>query len=321
MSELSEQINKDLLQLSDDVSSLDSDAANIVKDYETLKNVDKKKPENELKKVKTLTSLTSKVASVSSKVVNVSNKVVEIPTKYPEYAKDSLVKYILQRLEVINLKIKKISLRIKRSMLIMQRDVYKRSVSKLESENTATMATQVIAALQVLAKIVEVILLVIESVLSSIPPLFGIKGKGMLLFATPKSVYNINIEPQNTMQDICNKLSPEIEASIAEATSTVSISNKVKKKAKIAEAAANGMNLITGGGTSAIKNMAASAGLQSFTAAQLYKPALAIIASCLSPEALPKYEKLSPTNLSFMAWLLSSFELAMQKSFGIPGWP
>ena len=39
------------------------------------------------------------------------------------------------------------------------------------------------------------------------------------------------------------------------------------------------------------------------------------------PDPLPKYEKLLPINLGYLAWLIIGFCPAGKKSFGIPGFP
>ena len=41
-----------------------------------------------------------------------------------------------------------------------------------------------------------------------------------------------------------------------------------------------------------------------------------IVSSIPVPQALPKFEKLSLTNLGFLAWLITGFEPAGLKSFG-----
>ena len=39
------------------------------------------------------------------------------------------------------------------------------------------------------------------------------------------------------------------------------------------------------------------------------------------PDPLPKYEKLLPINLGYLAWLIIGFCPAGKKAFGIPGFP
>ena len=46
-----------------------------------------------------------------------------------------------------------------------------------------------------------------------------------------------------------------------------------------------------------------------------------ILSLYLVSEPLPKYERISLTNLGYMYWLIMGFEPAMKKCFGFPGYP
>lgn len=239
------------------------------------------------------------------------------------------VKKIIKKLKMCLLFVKKSILQGKLYMLkITKRILTHCSNGKVTNSNSSGKALQgLLATIQVIGKIIEVIIKVIESLLSSLVG-FTLDGGCMGFFITPKSVTtglmppsNGTMKPMNTNQDIYSNIADALITPIEEGFRQAAIIATTGKSAAMgAEIATNTAAIV---GTDDIIDIPDSnVKLEKSFDLSLLKAAIVLLLSLLfTPEALPKYERLHPGNLGFMAWLLTSFEPTMKKCFGLPGFP
>ena len=173
-------------------------------------------------------------------------------------------------------------------------------------------------------KVIDVILKFVDGLLSSIIG-FTLDGGIMGFFPTPKSMisgfFPVEMKPKNANQDIYSNIADVLISPIEEGFRQASIlAVQMKSKAMEAEIEANKQLLTSTNEIIDIPDSQIS--LEESYDLSKVKAAIALLLSTLiTPEPLPKYERLHPGNLGYMAWLLTSFEPSMKKCFGIPSFP
>ena len=265
--------------------------------------------------------------------LNIIEQGVEYSTKWLAEKLSNLtvnskwVKKIIKKTKIVIIHVKKALLYAKLWTLKQTKKVLSFAANNKVTSALQTAYVAVINFILSMNKVIEVILKMIESLLSSLIG-FTLDGGCMGFFTTPKSIVsgffppsNGTMKPMNANQDIYSNITDAIITPIEEGFRQASLlATQIKAKEMEAEIAKNTATIV---GTDDIIDIPDSTIKleKTFDSAAL-KAAITVVLSLLfTPEPLPKYERLHPGNLGFMAWLLTSFEPTMKKCFGLPGFP
>jgi hypothetical protein len=147
--------------------------------------------------------------------------------------------------------------------------------------------------------------------------IMNVNGSGMAFFLTPKSIVKTDISILNPNQATTNFIPPGIDETITQAEQTVRKANGATKLAKIASMGAAGQSSAGSGEF----NPGSFGSLPKFDTAAVRNAVNMILQAIVCAEAVPRYEKLSVSNIRFLTFLVTGFEPAGKKTFGIPGYP
>lgn len=237
------------------------------------------------------------------------------------------VKKIIKKLKLITLFVKKSLLQGKLYMLKLLKKILVFASNNKVTNALSTAYSAVISFIQTNSKIIDIVIQVIENLLNSLIGL-SLDGGLMGFFITPKSVLagiampdpNLTMTPANGNKDIYSNIADAIINPIEEGFRQASIvATSGKNSAMVAEISKNTALLIV---DDIIDIPDSTVSLEeSFNLSALKAAIVGVLTVLFTPEALPKYERLHPGNLGFMAWLLTAFEPTMKKCFGLPGYP
>lgn len=236
----------------------------------------------------------------------------------PEVANTPAGQIVLKSVEKLILKIKRIVLKIKLKIAQWGKKMLLSRINGNGSTMLDPISITVIALFTALGTAINAVILTIDILMKliTVTPIAVMAG-GMSFFLTPKSFKKTDINVLNPNQMIGDRFPDAIKRIIHEAGKVVAIANKVIKLAAIAAGAAAGAIAIMGK-TNDFQFGICKA-MERLDPGKVYK-AIEIIKDLIPiPLGLPRYEKLKFTNLGFMAFLLTGFELAAHQSFGIPG--
>jgi hypothetical protein len=178
-----------------------------------------------------------------------------------------------------------------------------------------TMVTTVSSA----AQTVNTIMTVISSIVSMINSvtIMNVNGAGMAFFPTPKSITKTDINVLNARQSTTNIIPEAVDKAISQAEQKIRESNGKLKQTKVAAMAAKGSSSAASG-----KFDPGSFGsLPKFDPSIIRTAVKMLLQALTDAEAVPRYEKLSIANVRFLFFLVTGFEPAGKKTFGIPGFP
>lgn len=227
--------------------------------------------------------------------------------------------YLIKELTLLGLKVKKLVLCIRKRISELLRKLLKAILSGKAAGVFAAMYMAIMAEMQIIGALIAAALGAIESLLNLIPGPIAVKPSAMALFPTPKSWRKVDIIAINTNKSICDRLPDPIKVAIREAVKITDKLNVPIKLAIVAACAASGMAQVKS--KSRDLKILGCKRLNLLDPMKIIKAIELLVCFLPIPQALPKYEKLIIINLGYLAWLLTSFELAGKKSFGIPGMP
>jgi hypothetical protein len=137
----------------------------------------------------------------------------------------------------------------------------------------------------------------------------------MTFFFTPKSMNMTKITVLNPNSAIGDRYPQPVYITLFNIRKSVDVANAaIKKAALVAGAAAGAVSIMSDNPRFGISNK-----LSRINPGKLQKAVDLAEDLIPIPLGLPRYEKLKFTNLGFLAFLITGFELAAHKSFGIPG--
>jgi hypothetical protein len=166
----------------------------------------------------------------------------------------------------------------------------------------------------VLATIVGVILNVINSIV-----ILNVDATGCAFGPTPKSFMTTSkMTVANSKQSTTAPIPEPIDTLITEAERGYEKAKGEIKKAQVLAMASAGASSIAGGG---VFDPGSFPSLPKLDGTAIRQAISLLLATIFEAEALPRYEKLTPTNIRFLTFLITGFEPAAQKTFGIPGFP
>ena len=223
---------------------------------------------------------------------------------------------ILKRLQVCLLYVKRIVLKIKIKVAEFTKKMVETMINGNGSSVPDPISIAVNAVFSALGLIVNALLMVIEAFLKaiSIGPI-GLDGQSLIFFPTPKSLSKTKAPAYNPNSAVGDRLPNVIKMTLHEIEKSVEKINNAIKIAAIATGATMGAAAIM----MKNPNFGISKSLGKVRPGDLQKKIEKVLDFLPIPIGMPKYEKLKFTNIGFLTYLVTGFEPAAHKSFGIPG--
>ena len=234
---------------------------------------------------------------------------------------DNMSKWLLCRVQILTLKLKKLSIRVK----ILIAKGFKEIIKGLSSIKGSWLETSLNATIQGLFTVVKTISIsisaicqVIDTFLKGMPNLMSVEAEQICFFATKKSLTKTPCILLNTNKSCVDRISNTVKNAI----NALELGEKyafktLKQSAIIAGAAAGAASVFTD--FEIPENICKM--IKDFDNTTVIKKINKILADLLDSYPLPKYEELTPKTLGYLNWLMTGFIPAGHKSFGIPGYP
>ena len=242
-----------------------------------------------------------------------------------EYNINAAVEYIIKKIQILALKIKRLLAELSIKIAKMMRSLLIGLDNKCGSGITATINSAIVAIMTVfkaLAIAVNAVMMAVKFILDMMPPMISVGAESMCFFLTPKSAMlgltKVEMTCANPNKSICNRLPTVIKQSISAIEEEINIANNAIRIAMIATGAAFGL-------TCAFTQFnipdTLCKVLKVINPKNIIKAIDLLLSLLPIPDPLPKYEKLLPINLGYLAWLIIGFCPAGKKAFGFPGYP
>ena len=242
-----------------------------------------------------------------------------------EYNINAAVEYIMKKIQILALKIKRLLVELSIKIAKMMRNLLICLDNKCGSEITATLNSAIVAIMAVfkaLAIAVNAVMMAVKFILDMMPPMISVSAESMCFFLTPKSAMlglsKVEMTCANPNKSICNRLPTVIKQSISAIEEEINIANNAIRIAMIATGAASGLACAF---TQFNIPDTLCKVLKVINPKNIIKAIDLLLSLLPIPDPLPKYEKLLPINLGFLAWLIIGFCPAGKKAFGFPGYP
>lgn len=242
-----------------------------------------------------------------------------------EYNINAAVEYIMKKIQILALKIKRLLVELSIKIAKMMRSLLIGLDNKCGSGITSTINSTIVAIMAVfkaLAIAVNAVMMAVKFILDMMPPMISVGAETMCFFLTPKSAMlgltKVEMTCANPNKSICNRLPTVIKQSISAIEEEINIANNAIRIAMIATGAAYGLACAF----TQFNIPDTLCKVLKVINPQTIIKAIDLLLSLLPiPDPLPKYEKLLPINLGYLAWLIIGFCPAGKKAFGFPGYP
>ena len=242
-----------------------------------------------------------------------------------EYNINATVEYIMKKIQILALKIKRLLVELSIKIAKMMRSLLIGLDNKCGSGITATINSTIVAIMAVfkaLAIAINAVMMAVKFILDMMPPMISVGAETMCFFLTPKSAMlgltKVEMTCANPNKSICNRLPTVIKQSISAIEEEINIANNAIRIAMIATGAAYGLACAF----TQFNIPDTLCKVLKVINPQTIIKAIDLLLSLLPiPDPLPKYEKLLPINLGYLAWLIIGFCPAGKKAFGFPGYP
>lgn len=242
-----------------------------------------------------------------------------------EYNINAAVEYIMKKIQILALKIKRLLVELSIKIAKMMRSLLIGLDNKCGSGITATINSAIVAIMVVfkaLAIAVNAVMMAVKFILDMMPPMISVGAETMCFFLTPKSAMlglsKVEMTCANPNKSICNRLPTVIKQSISAIEEEINIANNAIRIAMIATGAAYGLACAF---TQFNIPDTLCKVLKVINPQNIIKAIDLLLSLLPIPDPLPKYEKLLPINLGYLAWLIIGFCPAGKKAFGFPGYP
>lgn len=223
---------------------------------------------------------------------------------------------VLKRLQLCLLRAKRLVVKIKLKIAEITKKLLIAMISGKGSSIPNPVIEAINAVFMALGTAINVVLQLIETFMSAVSagPL-GVNPQGMTFFFTPKSMNMTKITVLNPNSAIGDRYPQPVYITLFNIRKSVDVANAaIKKAALVAGAAAGAVSIMSNNPKFGISNK-----LSRINPGKLQKAVDLAEDLIPIPLGLPRYEKLKFTNLGFLAFLITGFEPAAHKSFGIPG--
>lgn len=263
--------------------------------------------------IRLLTEIMQSLSNVLSSIQDIANACIA-------YITYSIAQIILKRIEILSLRIKKFVLEIRICIADMTKRLLEGCNSGKGSISLMPVIGPIITALQFVSQLVMFALLGIDFLLQMIVPIMPVSAESMAFFMTFKSFKTTSIKALNVNQSITDRLGDIVRNSLQQIIIAPDLLNKAIIVASVAAAATAGAAIAASDSDSDFSKITCNA-LKLKDPGSIIKLIENTLMMFFMPQALPKYEKLTPINAGYMMWLILSFEPAGKKSFGFPGFP
>ena len=280
-------------------------------------------------------SITNALSSASQNITNITNEGIDatrtdvnnnlskdsstaqllVDSKYTKYLATQI---ILKKFQILKYRIELIKTAVQITIAKLTKSVLSGLLCGKGSSKdpiNATMSSTISSA----AAKANTILSVIDSILTMINSvnIMNVKGAGMAFFPTPKSITKVDINIANSNQSTTNNIPDSVDHMISKSENQIRESNGKLKQAKILSMGASGASSAQSGNFDA----GSFGSLPKFDPSIIRNAVTMLIQMITDADAVPRYEKLSVSNIRFLMFLVTGFEPAGKRTFGIPGFP
>lgn len=318
-----------------------------------LKGSDKYELKKKTPKDAKLSKIIQNVASWTNWTIQLGDKAIAIPVKFVECVGlvlgettefiaalikegiDIAINWVMSKIEgFINDKIvirclkylKLASLYIKKYSLIAEREIQKILKKILENAKNGKFIDTVEATLNAILTAIKAIsgaLSIALGVIDNIVKLMSATGmslnaEGMAFFLTPKTVASATpLKSETTTSDNFGGIPVQIIDALDNALNPTKQSMASNKRnwvnAHITAAAS--------GDIPDIPDVGEAEGVRCISTDEIKSVVTRLLSLFIAQQPLPKFEQLHPGNIRYLMWLMLSFNPAMKKAFGLPGYP
>ena len=240
---------------------------------------------------------------------------LSVDSKYTKYLATQI---ILKNFQILKYRIEMIKTGVQITIATLTKSVISGLLCGKESAKdpiNATMSSTMTSA----AAAANIILSVIDSIVTMINSvnIMNVNGAGMAFFPTPKSITKVDISISNSNQSTTNNIPDPVNQMISKSENQIRESNGKIKQAKILSMGAAGASSASSGNFDA----GSFGSLPKFDPSIIRNAVTILMQMLVDADAVPRYEKLSISNIRFLVFLVTGFEPAGKRTFGIPGFP
>ena len=240
---------------------------------------------------------------------------LSVDSKYTKYLATQI---ILKNFQILKYRIEMIKTGVQITIATLTKSVISGLLCGKGSAKdpiNATMSSTMTSA----AAAANTILSVIDSIVTMINSvnIMNVNGAGMAFFPTPKSIAKVDISISNSNQSTTNNIPDSVNQMISKSENQIRESNGKIKQAKILSMGAAGASSASSGNFDA----GSFGSLPKFDPSIIRNAVTILMQMLVDADAVPRYEKLSISNIRFLVFLVTGFEPAGKKTFGIPGFP
>ena len=240
---------------------------------------------------------------------------LSVDSKYTKYLATQI---ILKNFQILKYRIEMIKTGIQITIATLTKSVISGLLCGKGSAKdpiNATMSSTMTSA----AAAANIILSVIDSIVTMINSvnIMNVNGAGMAFFPTPKSITKVDISISNSNQSTTNNIPDPVNQMISKSENQIRESNGKIKQAKILSMGAAGASSASSGNFDA----GSFGSLPKFDPSIIRNAVTILMQMLVDADAVPRYEKLSISNIRFLVFLVTGFEPAGKRTFGIPGFP
>ncbi len=240
---------------------------------------------------------------------------LSVDSKYTKYLATQI---ILKNFQILKYRIEMIKTGVQITIATLTKSVISGLLCGKGSAKdpiNATMSSTMTSA----AAAANTILSVIDSIVTMINSvnIMNVNGAGMAFFPTPKSITKVDISISNSNQSTTNNIPDSVNQMISKSENQIRESNGKIKQAKILSMGAAGASSASSGNFDA----GSFGNLPKFDPSIIRNAVTILMQMLVDADAVPRYEKLSISNIRFLAFLVTGFEPAGKRTFGIPGFP
>lgn len=240
---------------------------------------------------------------------------LSVDSKYTKYLATQI---ILKKFQILKYRIELIKTGIQITIAKLTKSVLsgilcgKGSAIDPINATISSTITSAAAAANTILSVIDSIVTMINSII-----IMNVNGAGMAFFPTPKSITKVDINIANSNQSITNNIPGFVDQMISKAENKIRESSGKIKQAKILSMGAAGAASATSGNF----NAGSFGSLPKFDPSIIRNAVTMLMQMLVDADAIPRYEKLSVSNIRFLVFLVTGFEPAGKKTFGIPGFP
>ena len=240
---------------------------------------------------------------------------LSVDSKYTKYLATQI---ILKNFQILKYRIEMIKTGVQITIATLTKSVISGLLCGKGSAKdpiNATMSSTMTSA----AAAANTILSVIDSIVTMINSvnIMNVNGAGMAFFPTPKSITKVDINIANSNQSTTNNIPDSVNQMISKSENQIRESNGKIKQAKILSMGAAGASSASSGNFDA----GSFGSLPKFDPSIIRNAVTILMQMLVDADAVPRYEKLSISNIRFLVFLVTGFEPAGKRTFGIPGFP